>query len=33
MMPAATFKTIVLVTPGEVDAAVQKTIRYRSPEQ
>ena len=30
---AVKFKTIVLITPEEVDAAVQKTIRYRAPGQ
>jgi uncharacterized protein with GYD domain len=28
---AVQFKTIVLITPEEVDAAVQKTVTYRSP--
>jgi uncharacterized protein with GYD domain len=30
---AVQFKTIVLVTPEEVDAAVQKTVTYRPPGQ
>ena len=30
---AVQFKTIVLITPEEVDAAVQKTVTYRPPGQ
>ncbi len=30
---AVQFKTIVLITPEEVDAAVQKTVTYRRPGQ
>ena len=30
---AVQFKTIVLITPEEVDAAVQKTVTYRLPGQ
>ena len=30
---AVQFKTIVLITPEEVDAAVQKTVNYRPPGQ
>lgn len=30
---AVTFKTIVLITPEEVDAAVKKSVSYRPPGQ
>jgi len=30
---AVQFKTVVLITPEEVDAAVQKTVSYRPPGQ
>ena len=30
---AVTFKTVVLITPEEVDAAVQKSVSYRPPGQ